>query len=230
MGYARRAPNPDDSAPDHRRQRRHSNTQGASMTEWYYEQAGSRRGPMDEAAMLAAYQSGNVGENTLVWNKEFGADWRKMRDSGLLMVEDIGPPRLPPSHVNNNWAWLIALIPLVGYASERLFAGIDPVAYELYDSSKSSSYVYAAIYIGLCLIDSKAIESSGYNLKHVRLVRWVWIIPLYLYKRAKALGQKQYILIIWIFSFTASMIIQYPNLLSISTYFSSSIPSCSSLL
>jgi hypothetical protein len=84
--------------------------------------------------------------------------------------------------VNNILIWILAFIPLIGALFEF------------------GTLVFLAINIILCFIDDKILEKSGYDTDSLD----AWLVPVYLYKRAKMLGHNLAYFIVWCVSFGLS--------------------------
>ncbi|MFT8484324.1 MAG: DUF4339 domain-containing protein, partial [Gluconobacter cerinus] len=42
---------------------------------WFYEEHGSRKGPLSEDGMRALISTGSIEHSTLCWTEAFGAEW-----------------------------------------------------------------------------------------------------------------------------------------------------------
>lgn len=87
--------------------------------------------------------------------------------------------------VSNVYIWILAIIPLVG----MLFA--------------FGSWVVLAINVILCGLDEAHIKKQGYDTKGLGGI-FLFLIPVYLYKRAKLLGHKPTYLVVWCLLFALS--------------------------
>jgi len=192
------------------------------MTEWYYEKSGNRRGPFSADDIISCHRSGEIHDNTLVWNKAFAAEWRPYSTSGTTAEND-APPPLPPTHVNSTFAWTFALVPLIGLFIENLLA--NSVANYRPDAAITIS-AYAAAYIFLGYLDARKIERSGRNKKSVSLRSVIWLAPAYLIQRSRALGQKQLLFGVWVVAFIATLAIKEPELLKGNIYLGVGLPPC----
>jgi hypothetical protein len=72
-------------------------------------------------------------------------------------------------NVNNALVWILAFIPVVG-----AFFEFGPL-------------LFLAVNIVLCIFDKKNLRKAGYNTKSLGSA---WLIPFYLYKRAKYFNHK----------------------------------------
>jgi hypothetical protein len=84
---------------------------------------------------------------------------------------------------NNALVWILAWIPLIGTLFEF------------------GTLVFLVINIVLCLIDENQLEKAGYETSSLGSA---WLIPVYLYKRAKMLGNSLAYFIVWCVCFGLS--------------------------
>ena len=115
------------------------------------------------------------------------------------------PPPLPPAYVNDKVAWLIASVPLIGFFIERIVmenSGPPPVNVVI--------LCYFIAYSILILSDVKQIAKSGRNPEKVNLGGWFWLVPVYLFKRAKTLGQPLNYFWAWVVTFCIAVFIASP--------------------
>ena len=141
------------------------------------------------------------------------SDWLPLDQTELWasVPEADSPPPLPPAHVNDKVAWLIASVPLIGLFIERIVtqtSGPPPV--------NGVILCYFLAYSILILSDVKQIAKSGRNPEKVNLGGWFWLVPVYLFKRAKTLGQPLNYFWAWVVTFCIAVFIASP-LLSSST-------------
>lgn len=89
------------------------------------------------------------------------------------------------AQVSNIIIWILAVVPVVGV----LF--------------QFGSVVFLAVNIGLSYWDEKKLDELGYDVSGLGAA---WIIPVYLYKRAKMLNHGLAYFITWIVCFTISFL------------------------
>jgi hypothetical protein len=77
-------------------------------TNWFYEQNGSKKGPIpkDELAKLIIDET--IDPDTLIW-REGMPNWLKANETGEFGRGD-GPPPLPISHVSSGFILLVSMI------------------------------------------------------------------------------------------------------------------------
>ncbi|MFT9382950.1 MAG: DUF4339 domain-containing protein, partial [Gluconobacter sp.] len=65
---------------------------------WFYEEHGSRKGPLSEDGMRALISTGSIEHSTLCWTEAFGAEWHPAGSCAFWPPQPEGvPPALPPS-------------------------------------------------------------------------------------------------------------------------------------
>jgi GYF domain 2 len=191
--------------------------------EWFYELNGSRVGPATRTKISELLAQGTLTNTTLVWKSAFGPEWRQIDATDLLQIDTTTPPPLPQSHINEVYARGLVLIPLIGAGFEgflrNVFSHVPDIA------------IFGFYFIAntiLSVTDSKQISESGRNPNNLRLGFWFWLIPVYLYQRAKILGQKQIYVFCWIVALVAGAFLSEPDLFSGNTYWGFGVPSCGS--
>jgi hypothetical protein len=186
---------------------------------WFFEKTGTRLGPLTDKQFQAAIVRRELTRESLVWTKEYGDNWCPASQTGFF--DTGGPPPLPMSAVSDGWAWALALAPWLFLLIERLKGGFAPAFPE--------RYLWIAFFVInslITIIDAKVIERSGRNERDIRLGIWFWLVPAYLFQRARALATSQLTLIVWLASFAGTIWIQNPNLFSSQTYWGFGVPPC----
>jgi hypothetical protein len=94
-------------------------------------------------------------------------------------------PENPPSpisgiRVNNTLAWAVAVVPLAGTAAELLLWG---------ETNYMLFWAYWIINSLICYIDDKALRKAGVDTSNFQ--SWIFLVPVYLYKRAKHLNHSK---------------------------------------
>lgn len=175
---------------------------------WFYENKGERIGPVAEQSIVELVNNGILSYGALVWKKGL-PDWIKIENSELREhVEDIAPPPLTGSHVNNTIVWILAFAPIIGLIMEAIVAGIKYKGNEfLIEKSLMNSefwYITLILTISLSLWDEKRLEKCGVNVE--KFSGWVWLVPVYLFQRAKHLKHNYAYFIVWIISLSLVII------------------------
>jgi hypothetical protein len=101
------------------------------------------------------------------------------------------PPPLTGSDVNNTFIWAVVAVPIVGVIIE-LLAGTDLV------------WLYIVANIACCALDEMKLKKAGQKAP----TNWmVFLVPVYLWKRASLLNQKKHYFWAWCAAFVLSTLI-----------------------
>jgi hypothetical protein len=158
---------------------------------WYYAESGKRIGPFEMREIEKLVGEGKIQSETLVWMGE--GDWQPAKLSSLSRlfntINQAIPPPLTGKYVDNRFAWAIVAVPIIG-ASLEFFIGHNLI------------WIYLSLNIVLCIIDAQRLRLAG----HQAPTQWmVFLIPVYLWKRASMLKQKQIYVIAWTIAFALSI-------------------------
>lgn len=176
---------------------------------WFYEAAGERKGGFSEQEMIALIEAGSIHHGTVVW-KQGLKDWTSITDTDLAShLHRNGPPPLTGRHVNNTVVWLLAFAPIIGLFIEATVAAFAYNGNE-YRMEKALAdaefwYITVILNIALCLWDEKRLKKAGTDTSGFKGM--VWIVPVYLYQRAKALNQNLAYFIVWLVCFALMLTI-----------------------
>lgn len=198
-------------------------TSAEPAVQWHYERAGTRVGPVDEAGMQRLLANGTITRDTLVWNPSLGPAFVRLGETSLS-PQMVNPPQLPATVVDNSLVWVLVVIPLGSAILEQMAGG---------QSTSIWGWPLATFIANLAVsaLDEKRVVRSGVTDKAVRLGFWIWLVPVYLYQRARALkGPKLYVWA-WIASFVASLLVGTGNVASLfngDTYLGLGVPACDS--
>lgn len=167
-----------------------------SQEGWFYAAESGRVGPVTADAISALREEGKIGDHTLLWRQSFGSEWRpfstveEFRDTTL-------PPPLPIARINNTYANIYCVVPLIGMVVESIL-GVRGVI----TSSTPVMVVvlaYVIVYALLMQLDFKEIARSGNETVNTGSVGWTVVVaPVYLYIRDKRLGFGQTRLVVMI--------------------------------
>ena len=190
-------------------------------SEWYYEENGQRNGPVPQAELENLIKMEKISYGSLIWKKGF-TDWIKVENSELSSyLQSATPPPLSGDHVKNTYMWILAFAPILGYVLESFIAGQK---YGVYIYTGEFWYTTLALNILLCIFDSVVLKKAGHDTS--KFIFWFFLIPVYIYSRAKHLKQSQICLIIWVVAFALTLLLsgtelnskastwQFPNFLS----------------
>lgn len=170
---------------------------------WFYEDNGQRKGPVSQREMIQLIKSSIISNNTSVWKQGF-ADWLKVEDTDLhIYLDHSTPPPLVGGQINNTTVWVLAFAPVIGYILEFFIAsmlsgGSEAAAVNAMVSSKYW-FVSLLLNVALSILDEKQLKNAGHNTDKFR--GWVWLVPVYLYQRAKATKQNLAYFIVWLICF-----------------------------
>jgi hypothetical protein len=169
---------------------------------WFYENGGRREGPVAESAVIEMIQTGKISYGSLVWEKGF-QNWQQVENTELsVYLREVSPPPLSGEQVNNTFAWILAFAPLIGSIIQGFIVGIkyadiieklSPM--QIMSYSENYWYVTLLLNIALSFLDERALAKSGHNT--AKFKGWVWLVPVYLYQRAKNLKQSNAYFIVW---------------------------------
>lgn len=198
----------------------------AETQDWYFEQDGGRQGPVPLESLLALLANKSVSADTLVWNASFGPVWKKLGEvqPPAIPTDTAGPPPLPQAKpkAGNFFAWTIALFPIIGSAVE-LVATADVGA----NAHRGiTGILYFLAYSVLCALDAGQIRKGGAT--EAAPIFWFWLVPVYLYKRARALKQSLALLWVWIAALLVGLVMTETDLATGEMYWGVGLPGCES--
>ena len=175
----------------------------ATIADWFYEENGQRKGPISEENMVELIKASTISHGTSVWKKGF-PDWLKIENTDLrIHLDNSSPPPLSGEHINNTVVWVLAFAPLIGYFLEWVVAGAihgdNEYAAEAAMENGKYWFVTLALNIALSIFDEKRLKKAGHNTDKFK--GWVWLVPVYLYQRAKFTKQNLAYFIVWIVCF-----------------------------
>lgn len=151
--------------------------------------------------MVWLLSSGSLSYGSSVWISDF-KEWAKLEDTPLRQHLQQTPPTLTGSRVNNALAWVLAFATIIGYLMEWFAAGA-PNGNEAAAARamENASYWYITLALNLLLpfFDEKRLQKAGHSTSCFR--GWVWLMPVYLYQRAKNLQQSLAYFIVWLVYF-----------------------------
>tara|TARA_R110000851_G_scaffold315514_1_gene478029 strand:+ start:13027 stop:13377 length:351 start_codon:yes stop_codon:yes gene_type:complete len=103
------------------------------------------------------------------------------------------------TRINNTWVWLLASAPVIGLLLEAFIAGITATSEHMLEQNLLNQkfwYVTLIINIAFAVIDERKLKQAGVDTKAFGKI--VFLIPVYLWMRAKALAQKPTYFWVWI--------------------------------
>ena len=175
---------------------------------WYYEKNGQRLGALPEAEIAALIANRALTAETLVW-KQGLANWTPVAQTELvayLARADL-PPTLPATHVSNLVVWFIAAAPFIGSFLQVVLAyvvaGNEWMAQRALASGRYW-WVTVLLNVGLCIVDERRLKGAGVDTS--TFGKLVFIVPVYLWKRARSLKQGPAYFWTWIAVFVLNLL------------------------
>jgi len=168
---------------------------------WFYEHNGERKGPISENKIIELIKTSIISYGSSVWKKGL-SDWQKIEYTELkIHLQNISPPPLSGEYVKNTLVWILAFAPIIGLILEYIVGFIQhgtnmghSIALDV-DNNKYW-YMTVGLNISLALFDERILNKAGINTDKFK--GWIWLVPVYLYQRAKQTKQKRTYFIVWI--------------------------------
>lgn len=180
----------------------------AGNDDWFYEEGGQRRGPVSESQMIEFIRSGRITYGTLVWKEGF-PEWLKVENTALgTHLYGASPPPISGRHINNTVVWILAFSPILGMFMESIVAHTLNEGYvaDVVFHANKYWFITLALNIGLSYLDENRLERAGWDTS--RFKGWTWLVPVYLFQRAKNLNQGKGYFVTWIVCFVLDLMIQ----------------------
>lgn len=170
---------------------------------WFYEIKGQRLGGVTETEIVELINSKTVSYGTTVWRAGF-PEWLAIENTELRShLEKAAPPPLSGKQVNNTLVWILAFAPLLGLGLEYFVAGMlnggNEYLLEAAVSDGKYWYITVGLNLALCLWDANRLKMAGVDTRAFKGLRW--LVPVYLYQRAKFLNQNKAYFVVWIICF-----------------------------
>ncbi|MFZ5675706.1 MAG: DUF4339 domain-containing protein [Pseudomonadota bacterium] len=183
--------------------------------QWHYTLNGNRLGPVPEGQLIGLIESKKLDQDEQIWKPGMN-EWLPIRRSGLVAKINFGPPPIAPNLVKNGWAWLVAFVPLIdaainlmiqGYVEGECEAGralrcaafaADPTIYS------TPWWAVAIVNSVFCVLDERRLARAGYSTRYMPFLA-LFVVPIYLFARAKRLKQTPWHAIVWVGCFLASV-------------------------
>ena len=183
----------------------------ASSNEWYFTENGQRQGPFAATALIEFLETHRISGETSVWRKGL-SEWQSLKSTELGAQLRDAPPPVAPSHINNAFVWVVAIAP-IPYA---LFGGVIE-AIEMDNPLEPhrmldliAILVPVIINAALCIADERQLKRAGYEDKWLTAFGLI-LAPVYLFLRAKRLGQFPSYGIVWVIMFAVSILLSIPH-------------------
>jgi len=164
--------------------------------EWHYESKGVRLGPVSEAEILSQISSGQLEQRSFVWKKGM-ADWTPLESTVFSSQFGHSPPPLTGQAVDNTFVWWLAFAPVLGVFIAGFLSGLT------HKDIGQFWWVTLVLNIILSMIDENKLKKAGNDTSKMGAS---WIVPVYLFKRAKVLKQNNSYFIVWVVLFCLSLL------------------------
>lgn len=162
------------------------------VKEWYYAMNGERIGAISKSKLITLYKTEKIFLGTKVW-KNGMPDWVELRETDLVQERN-SPPPLKGNDIDNTLVWILAFAPIIGTIIEYLISGT------IGETSSILWKISICINTILCIFDERKLKKAGYNTKELML--WaIFLVPVYLFRRAYLLKQKSGYAIVWCLTF-----------------------------
>jgi len=170
-----------------------------SERSWYYEWGGKRLGPLALAEMQALITKGTLSHGSLVWRAGMSG-WAPIESTELgEQLMRTTPPPLSGIAINNSVVWLLAVSPvLIGLLRYALALADAHGSDALADRLMNQNRYWAAgplVCIALSYWDEAVLKKAGVNTNQLGQA---WLVPVYLFKRAKVLAQSPAYAWVWL--------------------------------
>ena len=167
-----------------------------SKPAWYYEEAGQKSAAMTLAEMKQLVSNNHtVYRFTKVWSDGMD-EWKKAEDTELAEYFE-GPPPLSGDSVSNVLVWFLAFAPVIGVNIEGFIATLFNL----------NNLWFITIVLNLCLslLDERKLNMAGHNTRALGFGS-AWLVPIYLFKRAKILNHSMGYFWTWIITFGLTLL------------------------
>lgn len=165
-----------------------------NVKSWYYVMKGEQVGPVSTQEIQGLVDERKINPETKVWNGE--GDWKAAKETELKKhfkpkAASNFPPPLTGSDIDNKFIWAVVAVPIAGVLIE-LIAGMELL------------WLYIAANVIFCVLDERKLKKAGQKAP----VSWmVFLVPLYLWKRASLLNHKKHYFWAWCAAFVLSIFI-----------------------
>lgn len=175
---------------------------------WFYEKNGIRYDNVSAEEIAQRIRLGELTASTLVWQAGM-AEWQPLSATPLsaMLAECDVPPLLPASHIPQGLAWVLAFAPLIGLFLEGVVAGLVGMNEDqLLDALSSGEFWYITVLLNIALgyADEARLRKAGVNTD--LFGKMAWLVPVYLWKRAKELRLTATTFWVWIATFVVMLL------------------------
>ena len=117
-------------------------------------------------------------------------DWETILNSKFadLVRDPNAPPPLTGEAVDNTIIWVLAFAPLIGVILEGFFSGLTGIP------ETALWFITLMLNVILGYADEKKLKAAGHDTSKMGAA---WLVPVYLFKRAKILKHNYAYFIVW---------------------------------
>ncbi|EFM8967085.1 TPA: DUF4339 domain-containing protein [Escherichia coli] len=158
---------------------------------WHYEKNGIRHDNVTEDYITSLIMRGELTASTLVWRQGM-TEWQPVSATPLSSA-------LPGNRIPGGVVWTLAFAPFIGYALELWTAGLSGMSFdEAYDAVSGGQYWFITLLLNIALgyLDERRLRKAGVDTN--TFGKLAWLVPFYLWRRAKNLGQKPAYFWVWL--------------------------------
>lgn len=180
-------------------------SEATSAGAWHVEQNGERKGPLATEVVERMVGEKVLDRDSLCWQPGM-QNWQPLNATPLARLFADEPPPLHPSTAPSEIVWALAFAPVIGLLLEETVAHLTatPVqkAYAVaWDAHINELWwITLVLNVALSLLDERRLKKRGFNTKKMGQA---WLVPVYLYRRAKTLGDKPVHFVVWMVGFFA---------------------------
>ena len=190
-----------------------------NVVEWFYEKSGERIGPVSAESICDLLKLGDISYDTLVWNCALGQQWKPIGQAGIILTNV--PPPLPPASINNTYAWLLAVAPLIG-------AGGVVIISRIFDVDVPEIFIILSYIIENTILVIADVVNFPKAVKKPNILLGLIFVPAYLFHRAMVTNKPFVHLACWVVCFLSGLYVSNPAILARDAYWGAGIPTCSS--
>ncbi|MFT8489449.1 MAG: DUF4339 domain-containing protein [Gluconobacter oxydans] len=151
---------------------------------WFYEEHGTRKGPVSADGMKALVTEGIIGHSTLCWTESFGGEWHPAGSCVFWPPQPEGvPPALPASLISNRWLWLSLIGPFFGSMAIGILEGFGLIPE--FASNIGTMVVSVGIFYCALIMDRRSLLAAGFR---PGTILWILLPPLYFWRRIQIVG------------------------------------------
>ena len=191
---------------------------------WYYEENGSKSLALSELELINKIKLGDLTFGSHIWTEGM-PNWQSLENTAFVkyLSRDIPPP-IDENRVDNSIIIFMSWMPLISMVVQSIWStirvnenrfgsSINSVILEFNSNGTTFIIISMVVYTFLGYLDSRILKSAGH--KHVNL-GYLFFIPVYIYKRSKALNQNHAHLITWVLN--CAILVFFPTEILIFIY------------